>query len=150
MEEQKNLDQEILDLENAIAAKLENRWHRCIVDREVAVLAARVVADCNKDRKGMVMHLLSLVGFNVDNLRIIEERGIDENGDLNVGAMISYAVKECYITLTTLSRESGVARPQLYNYSKGKYKPSEKNAKAIIKALQKYAPDIKTEYRKTV
>ena len=148
MDEQKNLDQEILDLEKAIADRLEKKWHPCVVDREIAVLAARVVADCNKERKGMVMHLLGLVGFNVDNLRIIEERGIDENGSLNIGAMIAYAVDENYISIGTLAKESGVARQLIYNYKRGTYKPSEKNGKAIMKVLQKWVPDIKTEYRR--
>lgn len=148
MNEQNNLDQEILDLEKAIAAKLERPGHRCIIDQEIAVLAAKVLADCTPDRKGMVMHLFELVGFNVTNLREIEERGIDENGDPNIGAMIAYAAQECYVSVATLSKECGVSRPLLYKYMHGTHKPSAKNAKAITKALQKWVPDIKTRYRK--
>lgn len=150
MEEQKNLDQEILDLERAIAAKLEKPGQRCIIDMEIGLLAAKVVADCTQDRKALVIHLLQLVGFNTTNLQIIEEREKEKQQKPDVGKMIKYATDQCYTTMSKLAKESGVARPALYRYANGKYEPTKKNAEAIIKALKRRIPDIESEYKQTV
>ena len=148
MNEQNNLEQEILDLEKAIAAKLERPGQKCIIDQEIGVLAAKVVADCTAERKQMVIHILQLVGFNTTNLRVVEEKSMKRGERAAVGKMIDYARREYGIPVTKMAEKFGVSRPLLYKYINGDCAPSEKAAKAIIAKLNEYVPGIETEYRR--
>lgn len=145
-----NFDAELKELLGIIAEKLDKPGRRCIIDQEIGVLAARIIADCPVDRKPMVTYILKLVGFNVANLETTEELYKMQFARRDVGKIIRFARERYYVSMTKLAEWTNISRPLIYAYKDEKNIPDEKNAKKILKELEKFVPGITIEYYRSL
>ena len=141
-----NFDAELKELLGIIAEKLDRPGRKCIVDQEIGVLAAKVIADCPVDRKPMVTYILKLVGFNVGNLETTEEMYKMQFARRDVGKIIQFARDRYCVPLSKLAEWTKISRPLIYAYKDERSVPDEKNAKKILKELEKFVPGVTVEY----
>ena len=145
-----NFDAELKELLSVIAEKLDKPCRRCIIDQEIGVLAARVIADCPVERKPMVTYILKLVGFNVANLETTEEMYKMQFARRDVGKIIQFARERYCVPMSKLAEWTKISRPLIYAYKDERTIPDEKNAKKILRELEKFVPGITAEYYRSL
>lgn len=123
--------------------------------------AAKLVANCPRDRVSAVLLILAKSGFDIENIeQIIEDaqnaKEIDHiyrrrrNNDMRENwldtedetALMLRKAYDCNVSFSTISNLSGINRTQLYQYMRGIKNASVFTAKTIQETLEKVFADI--------
>lgn len=117
--------------------------------------AAHIIAVCPKSRLGVVASTLSAAGYEIDYSALLKlvktdgrgsaeslrkRHGVGKKKDWNPSTNeVTLKLREAHeagVNISELSRMVGLDRVTLYHYLWGTRKPSEKNGKAVLDAIE--------------